>query len=99
MRQHETSMRNLKHQVGQLAKRMLERDAGKFPSDTQEPRIENASAITTRSGNFLPTLEIPVEEVVVEEEKVEKKNEGEKIREGEKSEKVNRVPFPKALVG
>src|ERR1044072_7655084 len=98
MRQHETSMRNLEHQVGQLAKRISERDTGKFPSDTQEPRVENASAITTRSGKVLPTVEMPVEEVVVEEERVEKKNEGEKIKEGEKSEKVNKVPFPKALV-
>src|ERR1044072_3348501 len=88
----------LEHQVGQLAKRISEGDAGKFPSDTQEPRVENASAITTRSGKVLPTVEMPVEEVVVEEERVEKKNEGEKIKEGEKNEKVNKVPFPKALV-
>ena len=35
-------MRNLEHQVGQLAKRISERDTGKFPSDTQEPMLENA---------------------------------------------------------
>ena len=41
---------------------------------------------------------MPIEEVVVQDERVEKKNEGEKIKEGEKNEKVNKVPFPKALV-
>src|ERR1044072_3535084 len=96
MRQQEESMRNLEHQVGQLAKRISERDTCKFPSDTQEPRVENASAITTRSGKVLPTVEMPVEEVLVEKERVEKKNEEEK--KGEKNEKVSKVPFPKALV-
>ena len=91
-------VRNLEHQVGQLAKRLSERDTCKFPSDTQEPRVENASVITTRSGKVLPTVEMPVEEVLVEKERVEKKNEEEKIKEGEKSEKVSKVPFPKALV-
>ena len=52
--------------------RISERDTGEFPSDTQEPRVENASTITTRSGKVLPTVEMPVEEVVVEEERVEK---------------------------
>ena len=31
---------------------MNERPPGKFPSDTQSPRHENASAITTRSGKI-----------------------------------------------
>src|ERR1044072_5034231 len=39
-----------------------------------------------------------VEEIVEEEERVKKKKKEEKIKEGEKSEKVNKVPFPKALV-
>ena len=48
---------------------------------------------------MLPGLEEPIiEEVVVEKERVEKKNEGEKIREGQKSDKVDKVPFPKCLV-
>ena len=70
-------MRNLENQLGQLAKRMTERDAGQLPSDTQEPRRENASAITTRSGKVLPDVEVPVEveEVVDEEVRVEKKKE------------------------
>src|ERR1044072_6746072 len=91
-------VRNLEYQVGQLAKRISDRATGKFPSDTQEPRVENASTITTRSGKVLPTVEMPVEEVLVEKVRVEKKNEEEKIKEGEKNEKVSKVPFPKALV-
>src|ERR1044072_9452449 len=96
----DAAMRNLENQLGQLAKRMTERDAGQLPSDTQEPRRENASAITTRSGKVLPTVEAPVEveEVVDEEVRVEKKEEREKNREGEKSENLGKVPFPKALV-
>src|ERR1044072_2273704 len=65
----DAAMRNLENQLGQLAKRMTERDVGQLPSDTQEPRRENASAITTRSGKVLPTVEVPVEvEEVVDEE-------------------------------
>src|ERR1044072_1893542 len=92
-------VRNLEYQVGQLAKRISERDTGKLPSDTIiNPRQENVSAITTRSGKVLPTVEMPIEEVLVEKERVEKKKKEEKIKEGEKSEKVSKVPFPKALV-
>ena len=93
-------MRNMESQIGQLAKRMTERDSGQLPSNTQEPRRENASAITTRSGKVLPTVEVPVEveEVVDEEVRVEKKKERGKNGEGEKSENLSKVPFPKALV-
>src|ERR1044072_1541272 len=72
MREQQVAMRNLENQLGQLAKRMTERDSGQLPSDTQEPRMENASAITTRSGKVLPTVEMPIEEVVDEEVSVEK---------------------------
>ena len=41
---------------------------------------------------MLPTVEMSIEEVVDEEVRVEKNTEG------EKSEKVSKVPFPKALV-
>src|ERR1044072_4132161 len=88
----DAAMRNLENQLGQLAKRMTERESGQLPSGTQEPRRENASAITTRSGKVLPTVEMPVEEVVDEEVRVQKN------KEGEKSEKVGKIPFPKALV-
>ena len=49
---------------------------------------------------MLPTVEVPVEveEVVDEEVRVEKKKERGKNREGEKSENLSKVPFPKALV-
>ena len=80
------AIRNLEVQFGQLAKHQTERPTGKLPADTQEPRIENASAITTRSGKVLPRVEEPViEEVVVEGEvRDDKKKEGERNIEGEK---------------
>src|ERR1044072_812814 len=94
------AIRHLKVQFGQLAKHLTERPSGKLPADTQEPRIENASAITTRSGKVLPSVEEPIiGEVVVEGKvRVEKKEEGKRNKEGEKSEKLSKVPFPKALV-
>src|ERR1044072_6643062 len=49
--QRHAAIRNLENQLVQLAKRMTEKESAQFPSDTQEPRRENASAITTRSGN------------------------------------------------
>src|ERR1044072_2339222 len=45
----------------------------------------------------MPVEEVVDEEVVDEEVRVEKKK-GEKNKEGEKSEKVGKIPFPKALV-
>ncbi|XP_057432651.1 uncharacterized protein LOC130725440 [Lotus japonicus] len=99
-KKRDAAMRNMENQIGQLAKRLSERESGQLPSDTQQPRLENASAITTRSGKVLPTVEVPVEKVVDEKVRVEKNKEKElKIREGEKSEvKENKVPFPKALM-
>src|ERR1044072_2800392 len=96
----DAAIRNVENQLGQLAKRMTERESGQLPSNTQEPRHENASAITTRSGKVLPTVEVPVEveEVVDEEVKVEKKKGREKNTEGEKRGNLSKVPFPKALV-
>src|ERR1044072_4307492 len=71
------------------------------------PRLENVSAITTRSGKILVGVEKGVEkekmkkkddEVIVKEvSKEEKGNEGKKIKEGEKNEKA-KVPYPNALL-
>ena len=99
-KEQQAAIRNLENQMGQMAKQLSERDPGTLPSDTHIPRIEDPSAITTRSGKVLPAVEVPVEveEVVDEEVRVEKKKEGEKNREGEKSENLSKVPFPKALV-
>ena len=75
IKEQRVALRNLDVQVGHLAKNYSDRSQGEFPSDTQEPRIENASAITTRSGRVLSTVEKLVEEVVGEEERIEKKKE------------------------
>src|ERR1044072_3323477 len=53
LRDHQAAIKNLENQFGQMAKLLSERPSGKFPADTQEPRMENASAITTRSGKVL----------------------------------------------
>src|ERR1044072_7847063 len=99
----EAAIKNLENQLGQMARQMNERPPGKFPSDTQSPRNENASSITTRSGKILPVIEKRVEGEKLEE----------KIKETEPEKKVSdnadlgnpsstplfsKVPFPKALV-
>src|ERR1044072_3409407 len=61
-KKQDDAIRNLENQMGQLAKPISERDSGKRPSDTQQPRLENASAITTRSGRVLPSVEEPIVE-------------------------------------
>src|ERR1044072_1959190 len=100
---HEAAIKNLENQFGQMAKLVSERIQGKFPSDTVvNPKIENASAITTRSGKVLFGVDKSVEEgkaekkddIVVELKK--NKHEDEK-KEGEKSEK-EKLPFPNAVM-
>ena len=58
----QAGLKNLETQVGQLAKQISERPSGKFPGDTQIPRTENASAITTRSGKVLSEVQNKAEE-------------------------------------
>ncbi|XP_057440003.1 uncharacterized protein LOC130731798 [Lotus japonicus] len=95
----EAAIKNLENQFGQLAKLIAERPQGKFPSDTiPNPKQENASVVTTRSGRVMSELK--------------KKTEGgknEEIVEGEivvpiktkevrdLTPKVSKIPFPKAL--
>src|ERR1044072_4311572 len=79
----EAAIKNLQNQFGQMAKLMSERPPGKFPSNTQAPRTENASAITTRSGRVLVDAGKDVAERELEEEK-EKKREERKKKEIEK---------------
>src|ERR1044072_6518448 len=102
-KKQEAAIKNLETQVGQLAKQMSERPSGTFPSDTQIPRTENASVITTRSGKVLNEVPNKVEKEVITEKVVlnnqEEKNE--KPRESDKNPSnptLSKVPFPKALV-
>ena len=97
-REQQAAIKNLENQMGQMAKQLSERDPGTLPSDTHIPRMENASAITTRSGRVLNHVEKPHKEVIVEEVRAEKKSEGEKTKEYKKGEKESKVPFPKALM-
>src|ERR1044072_7731407 len=104
IKDQQAAIKNLENKFGQMAKLFSERPLGKFPSETQEPRMENASAITTRSGKVLREV---VEEKVdeknedgVEDKKeerkkkeIEKKREKEIAEEGEKKEN-SKVPFP-----
>ncbi|XP_056169335.1 uncharacterized protein LOC130138641 [Syzygium oleosum] len=46
----EASIRNLEKQVGQLANHLSERPYGTLPSNTEKNPVENAKAITLRSG-------------------------------------------------
>ena len=53
----QASMRNLETQIGQLANALNNRPPGRFPSDTQVPKIEErkkCKAIELRSGKELP---------------------------------------------
>src|ERR1044072_7115394 len=61
MREQHAVIKNLENQMGQMAKQLSERNPGTLPSDTHIPSIENASAITTRSGKVLPVVEVLVE--------------------------------------
>src|ERR1044072_8602767 len=84
----DAAIKILETQVGQLAKQISERPSGKFPGDTQIPRTENASAITTRSGKVLSEVQNKAEEEkreVITEEVVIRKQEGkiEKPREAD----------------
>src|ERR1044072_1803915 len=99
----EAAIKNLENQLGQMARQMNERPPGKFPSDTQSPRNENASSITTRSGKILPVIEKKVEgeklEEKIKETELEKRvSDNTDLGNPYSPPKFNKVPFPKALV-
>src|ERR1044072_3622294 len=105
-KEQQAAIKNLENQIGQMAKQLSERDPGKFPADTQVPRNETANAVITRSGKVLNEIENKVEEnrkEVDEEESATRKKENKiekpKVIENIPSNpKLNKVPFPRALV-
>lgn len=99
----EAAIKNLENQIGQLAKQVAERPPGKFPSDTINPRQENASAIVTRSGRTMVGVENKLEEEKIEkndeknDEKEEKNEKNEKVEKKGRSKKVD--PFKEGANG
>ncbi|XP_057418707.1 uncharacterized protein LOC130712907 [Lotus japonicus] len=91
----EASIKNLENQFGQLAKQVAERPPGKFPSDTVvNPRQENISVVTTRSGKIIDR----VNEEVNEETPARKETVHAKTKVIERPSELGKIPFPKALV-
>src|ERR1044072_4857852 len=94
-------IKSLESRFRELSRKFME------GSHRLSPRLENVSAITTRSGKILVGVEKGVEkekmkkkdeEVIVKEvSKEEKVNDEKKSKEGEKNEKA-KVPYPNALL-
>src|ERR1044072_4311468 len=105
-KEQQAAIKNLENQMGQMAKQLSERDPGKFPADTQVPRNETANVVVTRSGKVLNEIENKVEEArkeIDEEELVVRKKENKLERPKDienipSDPKLNKVPFPRALV-
>src|ERR1044072_9047592 len=97
---HEAAIKNLENQFGQMAKLLSERAPGKFPSDTiVNPKTENASAITTRSGKILSGTEHRIENKETNDKKEMNEPHKEKnIGSPSSNPKSDKVPFPKAFV-
>src|ERR1044072_8432649 len=98
---NEVIIKNLESRFRELSRKFMEE------SHRPSPKLENVSAITTRSGKILVGFEKGVEkekmkkkdeEVIVKEvSKLEKVNEEKKSKEGEKNEKA-KVAYPNALL-
>ncbi|XP_052734138.1 uncharacterized protein LOC128196675 [Vigna angularis] len=90
----EASIRNLETQVGQLAKQLSDQQAGHFSANTQTNPKEHCKSITTRNGKIVGRgigENLVVEEEVLEKKENEKeKNECEGVEEKNKSEYVNK---------
>src|ERR1044072_8797220 len=101
IRNNEVIIKNLESRFRELSRKFMEE------SHRPSHRLENLSAITTRSSKILVGVEKGVEkekmkkkddEVIVKEvSKEEKVNEEKKTKEGEKNENA-KVPYPNALL-
>ena len=68
LKNHDASIKNLETQMGQFSKHLLERQQGKFPSDTIVNPKEQCHAIILNSGNYDSHPPPKIEEPKVEEE-------------------------------
>nr|GMD68497.1 uncharacterized protein LOC109178859 [Ipomoea batatas] len=100
----QASIHNLEVQVGQLAKLVVEKDRGKFPSATEINPREGAMAVTLRSGKMLNEVLKEKEPLTVEKES---DKEGEQLlKESSSDQNLNSstvkpyvppIPYPQRL--
>ncbi|XP_052172172.1 uncharacterized protein LOC127788099 [Diospyros lotus] len=67
----DAAIKNIENQIGQLAKILIERQLGTWPSNTEVNPKEQVNAITTRSGVQLPKIHVKRPGVVKETTKVQ----------------------------
>ncbi|XP_073120183.1 uncharacterized protein [Henckelia pumila] len=89
MQNQDATIRSLENQIGQLAKRMSNREPGTLPSDTETNPKEQLKAVELRSGKKLETKEL---------EHKEKKKEGEKEPSTGKSSDSTQSPLSKSNI-
>jgi len=93
---NEAIMRNLETQVGQITKKLVERQSGQFSVNTQTNPKEHCNSITTRSGILVGEGicdNLVVEEVRKNEIEEENNKSGGKKKKKKKRVKTNREVF------
>ncbi|XP_073152736.1 uncharacterized protein [Henckelia pumila] len=89
MQNQDATIRGLENQIGQLAKRMSNREPGTLPSDTETNPKEQVKSVELRSGKKLETKALEHEE---------KNNEGEKDPSAGKSFDSTQSPTSKSNI-
>src|SRR3954464_12690982 len=111
LQNHDSILKNLEQQVGQIHSLLSQRQPGKLPSDTEKNPREHVNAVTLRSGTTYEGQQVVVnekkDEAVPEnnDEQEEVDNEVERAKEKERVDqrvkeyvaKYNRPPFPSRL--
>src|SRR4051812_9373912 len=110
LQNHDSILKNLEQQVGQIHGMLSQRQSGKLPSDTEKNPREHVNAVILRSGTTYegPSVNLKVDEKEIEENKdtyeevddeVERAKEKERVdqRVKEYAAKYDRPPFPSRL--
>src|SRR4051812_23927307 len=110
LQNHDSILKNLEQQVGQIHGLLSQRQPGKLPSDTEKNPREHVNAVILRSGTTYegPKVNLKVDEKEIEENKdtyeevddeVERAKEKERVdqRVKEYAAKYDRPPFPSRL--
>ncbi|KAL5574228.1 hypothetical protein UlMin_023825 [Ulmus minor] len=92
------SIRNLEHQVGEIAKLLTERGQGALPSNTERNPKEEVKAITLRSGKELEKSKEASKQAIEEDTSVSKNQPATvTIEQPLPKPSSNAVPFPQRL--
>src|SRR5438270_9075289 len=111
LQNHDSILKNLEQQVGQIHSLLSQRQPGKLPSDTEKNPREHVNAVTLRSGTTYEGQQVVInekeDEAVPEnkdtydevDDEVERAKEKERVdqRVKEYVAKYNRPPFPSRL--